>query len=96
MIVSINFFYDEGDFPGSVDHSSYAWKLTLAVFGPVIILGFLGTGVVLLMRRKHRKRLMAVRLLHCDPETYSSGSDDLLRATAAGDSTLRVSRFVMY
>lgn len=79
----------EDDVLGSVDQSSYVWKLTLAVFGPVIILSFLGTGIVLLMRRKHRKRLMAVRLLHCDPDTYSGASDDLLRATAAGDSTLR-------
>lgn len=39
------------------------------------------------VRRKNRKRLLATRSKQ-DPETYYA-SDDLLRATSAGDSTLR-------
>lgn len=42
------------------------------------------------MRNNHRKRLMAARSLHSDPDGFC-GSDDMLRATAAGDTTLRVS-----
>lgn len=64
-------------------------KLTLAVLGPVFVLGLVGAIVLLYMRSVHRKRLIAQRC-KLDPETYYA-SDDLLRATAAGDSTLRVS-----
>lgn len=39
------------------------------------------------MRRTHRKRLLATRNKQ-DPDTYYA-SDELLRATSAGDSTLR-------
>ncbi|XP_054274083.1 activin receptor type-1 [Macrosteles quadrilineatus] len=70
------------------DHSVYIWKLTLAILGPIVVLGTLGSVVILLMRRRHRKRLMAARSLHSDPESYCP-SDDMLRATAAGDTTLR-------
>lgn len=70
------------------DSIRYILKLTLAVLGPVFVLGMLGAVVLLLMRRVHRKRLLAQRC-KLDPETYYA-SDDLLRATAAGDSTLRV------
>ncbi|PSN51061.1 Activin receptor type-1 [Blattella germanica] len=71
------------------DSTSYILKLTLAILGPVLALGVLGAVVLLCMRRRHRKRLMAARTM-ADPETYYP-SDDLLRVTAAGDSTLRVS-----
>lgn len=70
------------------DSLQYILKLTLAVLGPVVILGLLGAVVLLLMRRVHRKRLLAQRC-KLDPEQYYAG-EDLLRATAAGDSTLRV------
>lgn len=62
-------------------------KLTLAVLGPIVVLGILGAVVLILMRRMHRKRLLTQRC-KLDPDTYYA-SDDLLRATAAGDSTLR-------
>lgn len=71
------------------DSTSYIMKLTLAILGPVLALGLLGALVLFLMRRTHRKRLMSARNM-ADPETYYA-SDDLLRVTAAGDSTLRVS-----
>lgn len=67
----------------------YVLKLTLAVLGPVVVLGMIGAVVLFFMRRVHRKRLLTQRC-KLDPETYYA-SDDLLRATAAGDSTLRVS-----
>ncbi|KAG8240515.1 Activin receptor type-1, partial [Homalodisca vitripennis] len=70
------------------DHSAYIWKLTLAILGPIVVLGLLGSVVVLMMRRRHHKRLLAARSLHSDPDSFC-GSDDILRATAAGDTTLR-------
>lgn len=72
------------------DHSAYIWKLTIAILGPIVVLGALGSFVILLMRRRHRKRLIVARSLHSDPESFCA-SDDMLRATAAGDTTLRVS-----
>ncbi|GLV36452.1 saxophone [Carabus blaptoides fortunei] len=69
------------------DSLRYVIKLTLAVLGPVFVLGIIGALVLVFMRRVHRKRLLAQRN-KLDPETYYA-SDDLLRATAAGDSTLR-------
>jgi activin receptor type-1 len=77
-----------GQVPPYPDSTSYIMKLTLAILGPVLALGLLGALVLLLMRRTHRKRLMSARNM-ADPETYYA-SDDLLRVTAAGDSTLRV------
>lgn len=71
------------------DHTMYVWKLTLAILGPVVVLGILGSVIILLMRQRHRKRLLAARSMHSDPDAYC-GSDDMLRATAAGDTTLRV------
>lgn len=64
------------------------WKLILAILGPVMLLLFVGSIVVVFMRRTHRKRIEAARTI-ADPDTFYA-SDDLLRATAAGDSTLRV------
>lgn len=58
------------------------------MLGPIFVLGVIGAIVLLFMRRVHRKRLLAQRI-KLDPETYYA-NDDLLRATAAGDSTLRV------
>lgn len=67
--------------------SSDDWKLVLAVLGPVLLLFLSVPLVVFFMRRKHRKRMEAARTL-ADTDTFYA-SDDLLRATAAGDSTLR-------
>jgi activin receptor type-1 len=77
-----------GQVPPYPDSTSYITKLTLAILGPVLAVGLLGALVLLLMRHTHRKRLMSARNM-ADPETYYA-SDDLLRVTAAGDSTLRV------
>lgn len=66
--------------------SGYLLKLSLTIFGPVLIIGALACVVVALMRRSHHKRLLATRSKQ-DPETYYAGDD--FRATAAGDSTLR-------
>lgn len=46
------------------------------------------------MRRTHQKRLMAARAKQ-DPDSYFA-SEDLLRATATGDSTLRVKFSIFY
>lgn len=67
--------------------SSYHLKLTFAILAPVILLAFLAVIVIFFMRRTHRKRLLASRSKQ-DPDTYYA-SDELLRATSAGDSTLR-------
>lgn len=71
-----------------LEKSSYAVKLAMAIVGPVVMLFVAGAIVWFFMRRSHRKRLMATRSKH-DPETYYA-SDEILRATSAGDSTLRV------
>lgn len=71
-----------------VDSSnSYTIKLCLAIFGPVVILGTLACIIILVMRHNHKKRLTKARIKQ-DPDTYYA-SDDLLRVTSAGDSTLR-------
>lgn len=66
--------------------SSYILKLSFAIFGPVLIISALAVVIIFFMRRRHRKRLLASRNKQ-DPETYYA--DELLRATSAGDSTLR-------
>lgn len=70
------------------DSLKYVIKLTGAVLGPIALLGVIGAIVLIFMRRVHKKRLLQQRI-KLDPETYYA-SDDLLRATSAGDSTLRV------
>lgn len=71
-----------------LESSTYALKMTGAILGPVAMLIVAVVIVWYFMRRKHHKRLMASRSKH-DPETYYA-SDEILRATSAGDSTLRV------
>lgn len=68
--------------------TSYIIKFTLAILGPIVIVGSFALLIIYYMKRNHRKRLLANRNKQ-DPETYYA-SDDLLRATSAGDSTLRV------
>ncbi|XP_008467676.1 activin receptor type-1 [Diaphorina citri] len=60
----------------------------MAILGPVIVLGMLAAVIVLFMRRNHRKKLLAARAIQSDPDCFLADAD-LLRATAAGDSTLR-------
>ncbi|KAJ8944930.1 hypothetical protein NQ318_013078 [Aromia moschata] len=64
----------------------YGLKLLAAVLIPLMVLGALGIIVLYLLRRYHRNRLCNESRL--DPDMYCA-SDELLRATAAGDSTLR-------
>uniref|UniRef100_A0A182MFE6 receptor protein serine/threonine kinase n=1 Tax=Anopheles culicifacies TaxID=139723 RepID=A0A182MFE6_9DIPT len=56
----------------------------LLPFGTVVIVA---VAVIYCMRRAHKKRMNACRTKY-DPETYYT-NDDVLRATSAGDSTLR-------
>nr|BBD17789.1 saxophone [Athalia rosae] len=85
----------------------YAVKLTLAILGPMVGLGVIGSGVLacILIRRTRRKRPSALRrnklLVDSDlepsslhfssssPSTTSAYHTHELRATAAGDSTLK-------
>ncbi|XP_016968228.1 activin receptor type-1 isoform X1 [Drosophila biarmipes] len=62
-------------------------KMSAAILGPFLIIALLGTVTIFFIRRNHRKRLAASRTKQ-DPEAYLV-NDELLRATSAGDSTLR-------
>lgn len=68
-------------------NSSNISKMAVAILGPVMIITLMGAVAVYFMRRSHRKRLAATRIKQ-DPESYLV-NDELLRATSAGDSTLR-------
>lgn len=69
----------------SPEHDSkFNYTVLIASFAFIICIAFT---TFYFLRRKHRKRLLATRSKQ-DPETYYA-SDDLLRATSAGDSTLR-------
>ncbi|KAE8747499.1 hypothetical protein FOCC_FOCC005830 [Frankliniella occidentalis] len=71
------------------EESSGDWKLIFAILGPVMVLLLpAGVLVVVYFKHKHRKRKQEAARTITDPDTYYA-SDDLLRATAAGDSTLR-------
>lgn len=60
----------------------------ILVFAMVVVSIIVLAVYVLLRRTKHKRLLMSHRKQ--DPNTYYA-SDDILRATSAGDSTLRVS-----
>ncbi|KAK4885659.1 hypothetical protein RN001_001930 [Aquatica leii] len=88
---------NSGDFPelpplyreetsGYNDSLSYVLKLVLAVIVPAIVLAIAVTITLVVLRRVHKRRLREQSKQ--DLDTYYA-SDDLLRATAAGDSTLR-------
>lgn len=90
-------FCNNGDFPvlpplfseetGVYNDSiSYILKLVLAVIIPAVVLAIAVTITLIILRRIHKRRLREQSKL--DLDTYFA-SDDLLRATAAGDSTLR-------
>lgn len=88
LIMASFYFADE---VMKLESSTYALKMTGAILGPVTMLIVGATIVWYFMRRSHHKRLMASRSKH-DPETYYA-SDEILRATSAGDSTLRVRHY---
>lgn len=64
----------------------YIIKLVAAILGPMLMLGCTAAVVLWCMRRMHRQRLR--NQSKQDPDMYYA-TDELLRATAAGDSTLR-------
>ncbi|XP_066158125.1 activin receptor type-1 isoform X2 [Euwallacea fornicatus] len=68
------------------DNFLYGVKMVGAILGPIIILALIGTMVMFCMKKIHRNRLCNEARL--DTEQYYV-TDELLRATAAGDSTLR-------
>uniref|UniRef100_A0A8D8UFU5 Serine/threonine-protein kinase receptor n=1 Tax=Cacopsylla melanoneura TaxID=428564 RepID=A0A8D8UFU5_9HEMI len=76
------------ELPGEAQRYDYIVKLSLAILGPVLVLGMLAAVIVLLMRRSHRNKLLAARAIQSDADCFLADAD-LLRATAAGDSTLR-------
>ncbi|CAH1111286.1 unnamed protein product [Psylliodes chrysocephalus] len=68
------------------DSVIYGLKIFAAILGPLVVFGTIGVIALYFMRRYYRNRLCNEN--RADPDTYYA-SDDLLRATAAGDSTLR-------
>lgn len=70
-----------------LNHTQNKLLLSIAIVGPLLIV-LLAIAIILPMRRTHHKRLLSLRTKQ-DPESYYAG-DELLRATSAGDSTLRV------
>jgi activin receptor type-1 len=67
------------------------YKLGFAVFAPVVIIGIVAIGIILFMRRNHKRRLIDARNSQ-DADIYYASDDLLKRSHACGDSTLRVSR----
>lgn len=76
------------ELPEYAQRYDYVLKLSMAILGPVLVLGMLAAVIVLFMRRSHRKKLLAARAIQSDADCFLTDAD-LLRATAAGDSTLR-------
>lgn len=68
------------------DSLTYILKLVLAVVVPGVVLAAAVTITLVVLRRIHKRRLREQNKQ--DLDTYYA-TDDLLRATAAGDSTLR-------
>ncbi|XP_034111032.1 activin receptor type-1 isoform X2 [Drosophila albomicans] len=81
------FVSESGDVTVITADSSNISKMTAAILGPFLVITLVGFVAVFFMRRSHRKRLAATRTKQ-DPESYVV-NDGLLRATSAGDSTLR-------
>ncbi|KAL7052099.1 hypothetical protein ACKWTF_004767 [Chironomus riparius] len=63
-------------------------KLSLAIFGPVFIVGLFAIAIILCMRRNHKRRLIDARNSQ-DADIYYASDDLLKRSHACGDSTLR-------
>ncbi|XP_058983771.1 activin receptor type-1 isoform X5 [Musca domestica] len=90
-------YCNDGDFPelpppaDEVTHlnadSSNILKMSIAIFGPFVIISILAYVAIYFIRRNHRKRLEYSRTKQ-DPDSYLV-NDELLRVTSAGDSTLR-------
>lgn len=68
------------------NHDNYMLYLLSAILISILVV-FTCACALFMMRYRHKKRLIVSRSKQ-DPETYYA-SDDLLRATSAGDSTLR-------
>lgn len=64
-------------------------KLSLALFGPVVIVGLFALVIILWMRQGHKRRLIDARNQQ-DTDIYYATDDLLKRSHACGDSTLRV------
>uniref|UniRef100_A0A182I3Y4 receptor protein serine/threonine kinase n=1 Tax=Anopheles arabiensis TaxID=7173 RepID=A0A182I3Y4_ANOAR len=69
------------------DADPFALKMAAAILIPFGTVVLLAVTVIYWMRRAHKKRMSACRTKY-DAETYYT-NDDVLRATSAGDSTLR-------
>lgn len=74
--------------------SSNILKMSIAIFGPFVIISILAYVAIYFIRRNHRKRLEYSRTKQ-DPDSYLV-NDELLRVTSAGDSTLRVNQTGAY
>lgn len=74
--------------PTEPDSESIYHPITIGVYiiAALLVVGLMGLFVVWCLRRTHRQRL--VNQSKQDPDTYYA-ADELLRATPAGDSTLR-------
>ncbi|XP_057657135.1 activin receptor type-1 [Diorhabda carinulata] len=89
-------FCNDGEFPELppvVEESNqykesifYGLKIFAAILGPLVLFGTIGIIILYFMRRYYRNRMCNEN--RDDPDTYYA-TDELLRATAAGDSTLR-------
>lgn len=75
------------DFSKLTENYLLLFAIILA-FAIIVVIVIVLTVYVLLRRTKHKRMLISHRKQ--DPNTYYAG-DELLRATSAGDSTLRVS-----
>lgn len=64
-------------------------RLLLAVMCPVIVLGLILAGILLVMRHAHKRRMARLVLMEGSQDPDYTFRDEL-RVTAAGDSTLRV------
>lgn len=61
--------------------------MSSAILGPFLVIALIALIVIYFIRRSHQKRIAATRIKQ-DPESYLMHDD--LRATSAGDSTLKV------
>ena len=97
-------FCNNGSFPSlpqfktevTTDNSTDdMFKLSLAIFGPVFIVGLFAIAIILCMRRNHKRRLIDARNSQ-DADIYYASDDLLKRSHACGDSTLRVSLLLIF
>lgn len=77
------------------DHTATVLRLMLAILCPVVVLGIVLAVILLVMRHWHRRRMARLAIMEGSQDPEYSYRDEL-RVTAAGDSTLRVSKFMIY